>query len=143
MKLLMSILILAGGVACAWFYLRKPAAKPPLRSVSEDSPVKMIRGNRPWRRVGAAICLVLAIMFVLGVYLVDIPQRPRAYAAFWLVMVVLVIWLCILAAKDILYTRQVIAKWRAERKTLRDARRARAGDGSHSVSHTGSQESQP
>lgn len=105
--------------------------------------MKMIRGNRPWRRVGAAICLVLAIMFVLGVYLVDIPQRPWAYAAFWLVMVVLVIWLCILAAKDILYTRQVIAKWRAERKTLRDARRARAGDGSHSVSHTGSQESQP
>jgi hypothetical protein len=107
----MSILILAGGLACAWVYLRKPP-------VPENPALRMLRGDRPWRRVGAAICLLLSVMFVLGVYLVDIPQRPRTYAAFWLVMMLLVVWLCMLAIKDMLYTRKMLAKWREARDSL-------------------------
>jgi len=127
LKLLLSIFILTTGVACAWFYLRRPP-------MPDNSPWGANWTHRPWRRVGAAICLVVAVMFVLGVYLVDEPQHPRTYAAFWLVMMVLVVWLCGLALKDVLYTRQLIERWRLDRKKARLA---------HGSEQTGSEESRP
>ncbi len=57
-------------------------------------------------------------MFVLGVYVVDVPDYPRAYAAYWLVMMILVVWLCVLAIKDMLHTRRMIAEWRRMREGL-------------------------
>ena len=50
-------------------------------------------------------------MFVLGVYLVDVPDRPRAYAAYWIIMMGLVVWLCGLAVRDMLYTRRLLREW--------------------------------
>jgi hypothetical protein len=136
LKLLLSILVLAIAAACAWFYLRPPVGG----TVPEDSPLRIIRGHRPWRRLGAAICLLVAVMYVLGVYLVDIPRHPRAYAAFWLVLMLLVIWLCVLALRDILYTRQAIAKWRARRKPSSDRQ---AGRGAHAELPAKPEEPQP
>jgi uncharacterized membrane protein len=110
MKLLMSILILAAGVAVGWFYLRRP-------------PVASNRGQaghtdqRPWRRVGAGICVVLAVMFVAGLYLLDEERRPGTYVVYWLVMMVLILWLCLLALRDVVYTRQMIARWKREAST--------------------------
>jgi len=104
LKFLISALILASGCACAWRYLR---------SAEGGGQASPLRGHRPWRRVGAGICLVLAIMFVLGANLIDIPDRPRVYGAFWLVMLGLLLWLCGLALKDLHYTRRLLAEARA------------------------------
>ena len=59
-------------------------------------------------------------MFVLGAHLVDIPDRWRPYAVFWIVMLFLLLWLCALAVKDLRYTRQLLA----QRQVDRAARRA-------------------
>ncbi|MEK6676154.1 MAG: hypothetical protein AABZ47_10930 [Planctomycetota bacterium] len=75
-----------------------------------------LQGHRPWRTVGAAICVVLVVMFVAGERVFDVPTatlHPRAFILFWLVMLVLVVWLCLLAVQDILYTRRLVAQWRA------------------------------
>ena len=127
----MSILILLSGVGCAVFYFRKP---PKI----SDPITHALLSNRPWRRLGAAICLVLAVMFVLGVYLVDVPDRPRAYAAYWAVMLVLVMWLGSLAIKDILHTRRIIATWRDARHSGASAAAESAADASKEHSpHSG------
>ncbi|MBI4716887.1 MAG: hypothetical protein HY763_03715 [Planctomycetes bacterium] len=100
--------ILATGVGVAGYYAWKQAA-------GGRGAVGPLDGDRPWRRLGAGICLVLAVMFVLGVYVVDIPDRPRVYATYWLVMLLLVMWLCVLATKDIWYTRELILRRRQQR----------------------------
>ncbi len=110
MQLIASILILLGGIACAWFYLGRPPVSP-----DETSRFATLVADRPWRRVGAAICLLLSIMFVVGLYAVDVPANPKAYAAFWLIIMLLVLWLCVLAVKDVLHTRRLINEWRRAR----------------------------
>ena len=57
---------------------------------------------------------MLAVMFVVGVYAVDIPDRPVPYAAYWIVVLGMVVWLCALAVKDMRHTRRVAARWRDE-----------------------------
>ncbi len=105
LKLLVSLGILLAGVVLGWLYLRKP-------SIPRDVHATALVGQRPWRRLGGAICLVLGVMFILGVYVVDVPDHPRVYLAYWTVMMGLVMWLCVLATKDILYTRKLIARRR-------------------------------
>ena len=109
LKVLFSVCLLLFGLVYAWLYLRKP--KPPSDIRGAATP-----DDRPWRRVGAAICLLVSIMFVLGVYLVDIPDHPRTYAAFWAVLMGLVVWLCFLGLRDVRHTRKVIRRRRAERQ---------------------------
>ena len=118
LKLLFSIAILVAGAALGWFYLRKP-------SIPTDARAQLLGGRRPWRRLGGAICLLLAVMFVLGVYVVDVPDNPRVYLAYWTVMMGLVLWLCALATKDILYTRRIITRRREGKAGLRGTRSAR------------------
>lgn len=60
--------------------------------------------ERPWRRVASGIFLLVSVMFLFGVVLVDVPDHPRAYAAFWAILMGLVTWLLFLAAKDLRYT---------------------------------------
>lgn len=105
-KLLMSIAILVTGAALAWFYLRQSPA-----TGSQRYP---FAGHRPWRKIGAAICLLISVMFVLGIYIVDKPQRPVPYAIYWIIMLCLVVWLFVLAVRDIMYTRQLVQRWRLE-----------------------------
>ena len=81
-KLLFSVFTLGLGVGVAIIYMRRPstdqmAAGPPFG------------GKRPWRRLGAAICLLLSVVFVLGVYLLDEDTRPGVYMIYWLVIMVL------------------------------------------------------
>ena len=77
-KLLASIIAVVTGSALAWVYLR--------RTPEESTAPLPLEGHRPWRRVGAAICLLISIMFVLGIYVVDIPERPVPYAMYWIIM---------------------------------------------------------
>ena len=109
MKVLFSACLILFGLVYAWLYLRRP--KPP-----SDAGEPAIPDDRPWRRVGAAICLLVSVMFVLGVYLVDIPDHPRTYAAFWAVLMGLVVWLCLLGLRDVRHTRKILRRRRAERR---------------------------
>ena len=51
--------------------------------------------------------MVVAVMFVLGICLLDGKPPPRVFLAYWLLVMVLVFWLCGLALKDILHTRRL------------------------------------
>ena len=73
--------------------------------------------NRPWRKVGLGICVLLAVMFVVGDAVFDVAtavRRPILFTVYWLVVVVLVAWLCTLAAHDVSYTRKMIGVWKKE-----------------------------
>lgn len=107
LKLAVSLTVLLLGLGCGWYYLRGADRR--------ETTVGALDGQRPWRKVGAGICVLVAVMFVLGVYLVDIPDHPRAYALYWVVILGLLMWLCALAVKDLKYT------WRLLRERRRPA----------------------
>lgn len=106
LKLLLTGGIVAAGLMLAWVYVRKPNLDSNVRSLTDC-------GQRPWRRIGGAICLLLAIMFPVGAFVVDIPDHPRAYAAYWVLIMALVLWLGVLAIKDVLYTREMMKRLRS------------------------------
>lgn len=108
LKAFFCALLMIFGMACAFLYLLPP---PTTTVDSQRAPSR----DRPWRRMGAAICLLVSIMFVLGVYLVDIPEHPKTYATFWLVIMMLVLWACSLAVKDVWYTHRLVQRRRMER----------------------------
>jgi len=101
LKLTVCIILLFGGLACGWIYLLRPLQlrRPGLVPPADD---------RPWRRVGAGICVVLGVMFPMGVYLLEDHPPPKVYASYWSVMMVLVLWLCALALRDVVHTRKVM-----------------------------------
>lgn len=105
-KLLISAVLLAMGIFMAWAYIHR---SPP--GSMQEHPLS---GHRPWRKVGAGICLLMAVMFVLGIYVVDIPERPIPYALYWIIMLGLVIWLFVLAVRDFMYTRSLVRRWRED-----------------------------
>ena len=86
---------------------------------------RIVGAQRPWRRVGAVICLLLSVMFVVGLYVLDEKGPPALYLTYWLFMMLLVVWLLALAVQDILYTRKLIARWRVDQE--RAWPRGRAG----------------
>lgn len=69
------------------------------RAATSDSAVP-----RPWRRLGAAICAVLSVLFPLGLSYLDPGRWPRLYLLYWLMIVLLVAWLMMLAFKDLRVT---------------------------------------
>lgn len=107
-KFLLCLGIVATAGLIAWRNLR-PARKG--RTAFEQ-----MLGDRPWRRLGAGIAVVMAVMFVLGVYVVDIPDRPLPYAVYWIIMLGLVVWMCVLAVRDAIHTRKTLRRWQAGRR---------------------------
>lgn len=77
-----------------------------------------IGGERPWRKLGLAVCGVVGVMFVAGLVWLDEHRSARSFAWYWIIILVLLLWLCGLAAYDLWYTRRVIARWRAGTGTL-------------------------
>ena len=106
-KLAIAAFVLCLGLFLALYLFRNKPPDPSRR-------FEYMLGDRPWRRLGAAIAVVLAIMFVVGIYVVDIPDRPVPYAVFWLIMLGMIVWLCSLAVKDVLHTRRTYHRWRRE-----------------------------
>ncbi len=68
--------------------------------------------ERPWRRLGAGICLILSVMFTAGVYVLGDHRSPKVYAWYWSVIMLLVLWLLVLAVRDMSYTRRVLLERR-------------------------------
>jgi len=110
LKILFSFVVLFSGIGMAWVYSRRTPATGHPRFDG-------LLGDRPWRRLGAGICLLLAVMFVIGVWVVDKPQKPVPYAVFWIIIMALTVWLCVLAVKDVIHTRRVFEQWREERQS--------------------------
>jgi len=104
MKLVILVVIVCVGLLVTWLYLWKPVPIP-----------AALGGPRPWRRLGAAICLVMAVMFVVGVEFLDEYRTPRVGLAYWCVILMLALWVCLLAWKDMRYTRRILAQRRARR----------------------------
>ena len=87
------------------------------RAVSGSSPTWMDaryrttlerRGRR--RRLGLAVMGLVAVMFCLGLALLDPQAAPRSFLLFWLAVSILLLWLCWLAVSDVLTT------WRLKRQ---------------------------
>lgn len=72
--------------------------------------------DRPWRRLGAAICGFVGIVSFAGMLLLDWRSTPRLYMLFWVIVLLLVTWLCGLALTDILHTRNLLRIERARRR---------------------------
>ncbi|MFQ5464207.1 MAG: hypothetical protein ACE5E5_16465 [Phycisphaerae bacterium] len=114
MQIAASVILLIFGIAVAARYLIKPVLRK--GNAAHDTAPGGLAGDRPGRRLGAGICLVLAVMFAVGVNIVDVPAHPRAYAIYWIIMLALVVWLGVLAVKDARHTRNVVADRRVRRK---------------------------
>lgn len=110
-KLTIAAAVLAMGLFLARYLFRSARGRP--KGGFDD-----LLGDRPWRRLGAGIAMVVAVMFVVGIYVVDIPDRPVPYAIFWLTMLGMVVWLCYLAVKDALHTRRIYKIWRKRQEEV-------------------------
>lgn len=106
MNLVLPIVVLLIAVIISLVYLAKPVSESKTKAFS-------IGGYRPWRRVGAAICLLIAVMYIVGISRLNAEASPRTFILYWITILLLVLWLCALALKDLLYTRATIARWRA------------------------------
>lgn len=104
MELAISLIVVAFAVLIAFLYLRRR----PLKHVANR-----VGGDRPWRRLGAGICLLVGVMFAIGLAGLNPRTSPRSFTWYWIVVLLLILWLCGLAIKDLLYTRSVLSRWRA------------------------------
>lgn len=60
-------------------------------------------------------------MFILGVCLLDEKRGQVGFVVFWLTELALVFWLCILAFKDVWYTRRLLSQAKMELLAQMDA----------------------
>ena len=88
-------------------------------------PVEPQPGNQEGWTMHAAksglriTALTFSVLFYLGMHHVNPSRWPRVYIILWIVVLLLVLWLCIIAAADMLYTRRIT------RETLQKSRRSR------------------
>lgn len=83
-----------------------------LAEANDDAPV----GRAHRRRLGAALVLMVSVVFFVGTNYLD-PQRDSiAYLAIWLLVLAQVGWLVWLALQDM---RQTMREHRLSRKNLR------------------------
>ena len=75
--------------------------------------------DRPWRRLGAAICGLVSVMFFVGVNFLDSKREPVTYLVFWIVVFLLIVWLCLLVGIDILRTQRLRAQLTQQLKSAR------------------------
>ncbi len=103
-------LILTGGItltglACsAWLYRQSPRGGQP---ASEN---ELLRGDRPWRRLGAVLVGFVALMYFAGTNFLSAERAPRHYLLFWAGVLLMILWMCILALVDAWHTLKLKAK---------------------------------
>lgn len=106
MSLLLPVVVL--GIACVVSIVYLGRSMP-----ESGTSVHSIGGYRPWRRVGAGLCLLIAVMYVVCVNRLDADASPKTFALYWITILILLVWLCVLAFKDIRHTRKTLAQWRS------------------------------
>lgn len=101
----------SGLVVSIWYLLRARRSRHDLRpNRAAADPNPFLVQDRPWRRLGAAICGLVSVMFFVGVNLLDSKREPVTYLVFWVVVFLLIIWLCLLVGIDILRTQRLKAE---------------------------------
>jgi hypothetical protein len=93
------------GLACSVWLWRQSSVRGPAVRGNE-----LLRGDRPWRRLGAAIVGFVSVIFFAGANFIDARRTPRSFAWFWLLVLALVLWLCGLAVVDALHTYRLRLK---------------------------------
>ena len=77
---------------------------------------ELLRGDRPWRRLGAAMVGFVGVMFFAGTNFLDAKASPRDYVLFWFVLLLLILWMCILALVDTFHTLKLRSQQRRRRR---------------------------
>ena len=93
---------------CLLWARRSRRAHGPTRNAADPNP--FLIQDRPWRRLGAAICGLVSVMFFVGVNFLDSKREPVTYLVFWIVVFLLILWLCLLVGIDILRTQRLRAE---------------------------------
>ena len=68
-----------------------------------DSPAGAARRHRR-RRLGAALLILTAVAFAVGVNALSPEQSAVVFLGYWLVVVILILWLCGLGLVDLVET---------------------------------------
>lgn len=110
------------GLACSVWLWRQASPR-----VQPKRHNELLGGERPWRRLGAAIVGFVSVIFFAGANFIDARRFPRSFAWFWLLVLVLVLWLCGLAVVDAVHT------YRLRMKILNRERRQRAASSPHAA----------
>lgn len=74
-----------------------------------DSPAGAERRRRR-RRLGAVILILTSVAFAVGVNALSPEGSTVAFLGFWIVVLILVLWLCRLGLVDLVETRRVQLK---------------------------------
>lgn len=92
---------------------RAARAKP-----DPDAPRDVIADfdRRPWRPVGAMLTGIISIGCFIGFNYDGMYESPIAVLAFWILILILLVWLFWLAARDMLYTRSRAIELSKQRK---------------------------
>ncbi len=67
------------------------------------------------RGLGMAIVATVSLATFAGTNLINPVRFPLHFSAYWLCIAALLVWLCGLALVDILHTRRLLGRWRAQR----------------------------
>jgi hypothetical protein len=87
------------GIVCSvWLYRQAPRGGRPW------ADNELLRGDRPWRRLGAVMVGFVALMYFAGANFLSAERSPRHYVLFWLGVLLMILWMCILALVDTLHT---------------------------------------
>ncbi|MGB0714775.1 MAG: hypothetical protein ACPGXK_02795 [Phycisphaerae bacterium] len=97
MPILVSILITVSAVAILVIQMYRPDA------------------DRPWRRTAAVVCVLLAGMFLFGLYILHPRTHPAIVIPFITSMLLLVAFLFLLALRDMVHTRKLLKDLRKRR----------------------------
>jgi hypothetical protein len=83
-----------------------------------DAPAAYDRRRRR-RTLGMAIMALISVAFFVGVNFVDVETHPRAGLWFWITLLGLLVWLCILALIDLSEIRRLRARLREAARQIR------------------------
>lgn len=117
-QLFMTAAISGSGLLCSGSYLlREVAGEGDLASwwFRLDSTEGALRRKRR-RHLGMAVVALLSIFFFIGINFVD-PRvaTPVAYLTYWIVILLLLVWLCLLAFNDLRHTRALLQRLHRQR----------------------------
>ncbi|MCG3137728.1 MAG: hypothetical protein HJJLKODD_01578 [Phycisphaerae bacterium] len=112
-----SLLILLGGMGASLIYaggrLRGQYGAGALWQ-KLDTP-DGLRQRRQRRDLGMAIVAIVSWSVFLGMNVLDPGRAPLAYLYYWLVIALMLLWLCLLAIADIRHTMRLLREYSRQR----------------------------
>ncbi len=114
LEFIFSALICALGlsIAGAYFLLRRWLSQGGLAWWDRIDTPEGVRIRAHRRNLGMAIVAVVSGATFLGINHMDPMSFPVQFVYYWLIMLLLVFWLCVLGLADIRHTLRVHRNWR-------------------------------